>query len=100
MYRFKQSHFDGLPKASQEISASRCFTATSDINHRTRNDGKTTGLILWLRLLTLEAHIATQTRYYCICTVKAFNIIQALFLVCQMLSEAAVRIFCVKKRTG
>jgi hypothetical protein len=100
MYCFKQYHFDGLPKASQEISASHCFTATSDINHRTRNDGTTTGLILWLRLLTMEAHIAAQTRYYCICTVKAFSIIQDLFLVCQKLNEAAVRIFGVKKRTG
>ena len=100
MYCFEQYHFEGFPEASQEISASRCLTAVSDINHRTRNDGITTGLILWLRLLTLEAHIAAQTRYYCICTVKAFNINQALFLVCRGLSEAAVRIFCVKKRTG
>jgi hypothetical protein len=46
LYCFKQYHFDGLPKAPQEISASRCFTVTSDINHRTRNDGMTTELIL------------------------------------------------------
>jgi hypothetical protein len=100
MYCFKQYYFDGFPEASQEISASRCFTATSDINHGTRSDGITTGLILWLRLLTLEAHIAAQTRYYCICSVKAFSIIQALFRVCQRLCKAAVRMFCVKKRTG